>query len=227
MVNNLIDYLEKKYKKIENKNITVFFSQEEYTDINKESLGISNWLWSRLIVKNKKNDKTGNRYKYRVYYKLLFNDKEVENIFTIIMFNPSYANQFSKDPTINNCIKIAKDNGYNGIEVFNILTIRDSDIERVIKNYKNKKNALEEFKEYLKGKNILLAWGSKSKNFQEDILKLLTEINDCKFYTINSKLVNNKYPRHPRALNGIAYVPLTQLKICQNETNLFLTKMDA
>ena len=57
--------------------------------------------------------------------------------------------------------------------------------------------------------------------------KLLTEKNDCKFYTINSKLVNNKYPRHPRALNGIAYVPLTQLKICQNETNLFLTKMDA
>ena len=62
MVNNLIDYLEKKYKKIENKNITVFFSQEEYTDINKESLGISNWLWSRLIVKNKKNDKTGNKF---------------------------------------------------------------------------------------------------------------------------------------------------------------------
>ena len=225
MSNNLIDYLKKNYEKKENDNITVFFSQEEYTNKNKENLGISNWLWARLIVKNKKNDKTGNRYKHRVYYKHLFNDKQAENILTIIMFNPSYANQFSKDPTINNCIKIAKDNGYNGIEVFNILTIRDSNIERVIKNYK--KNALEEFEEYLNGKNILLAWGSKSKEIQEDILKLLTKRNNCKFYTINSKLVNNKYPRHPRALNGIAYVPLTQLKICQNETNLFLTKMDA
>lgn len=227
MSNNLIDYLEKTYVKKENNNITVFFSQEEYTNKNKESLGISNWLWTRLIVKNKKNYKTGNRYKHRIYYKHLFNDKQAENILTIIMFNPSYANQFSKDTTINNCIKIAKDNGYTGIEVFNILTIRDSDIERVIKNYKNKKNALEEFKEYLNSKNILLAWGSKSKIFQEDVIKFLKEIPDCKFYTFNSKLVNNKYPRHPRSLNGIKYVPLTQLEISEDNIKIIPTEMDA
>ena len=58
MSNNLIDYLEKTYEKRENQNITVFFSKEEYTEGDKSILEISNWLWARLIVKNKKNDKT-------------------------------------------------------------------------------------------------------------------------------------------------------------------------
>ena len=66
------------------------------------------------------------------------------------MFNPSTATHLSNDPTINNCKKIAEENNYDSFEVFNLLTIRDPNIKRAIKNTNSKMMLDDEnFKKYL------------------------------------------------------------------------------
>ena len=184
----------------ENNIVAVFKKDEIY-----ESKGsISDWLWTRLVVKKSKKDKTGIRYKHRVYYRNIFEKANETKILTIVMFNPSYANQYSNDGTINNCIKIAKDNGYNCIEVINMLTVRDPDIIRAINEPDNNAIDFIKVKDYFRGKDVLLAWGGYGKlSIDERGIKdklhnkFLEILKDSNRYTFSKDLVNGKFPRHP------------------------------
>lgn len=145
------------------------------------------------------------------------------------MFNPSYANQFSNDSTINNCIKIAKDNGYSGIEIINMLTLRDPSIKRVISEDSNIFDFIDEknLKIFLNDKNILIAWGGcgnlikeekeKKLSLQNRILSILPKQN---VYVYSNSLIDCEFPRHsaPRAFNSIVKdrnkkIKLTKIKI--------------
>lgn len=154
-------------------------------------------------------------YKHRLYYKTVWETNMP--ILTFIMFNPSTANQYSTDPTINNCIKLAKkgieNTKFGGIEIYNLITIRHPNVIKTIELYKNEKKHINPlFNETLECKHICLAWGEKIGKGNTDIeIRKLENYNKIKNDLIGKilkKLKNhsnlyvygnkkNKKPRHP------------------------------
>lgn len=184
-------------------NDTIAYFWDEYSTQG----SFSDSQWKKLCVKENKKDKDGIFYKHRIFYKNIFDNELRDKILTIIMFNPSTANHHSKDPTIRNCIQIAKDNNYGGIEIINMLTIRNPDINSAIEDCENKILPFSAYLNYLKNKkDILIAWGgTNSLNKKNKIKKstlhneFLTELKNKKvnLYTYSIELVDNYFPRHP------------------------------
>ena len=161
-------------------------------------------------------------HKYRLYYKTIWSKKPNPNLLSFVMLNPSTANQYSNDPTINNCIKIAKDK-FDGIEVVNIYSLRHPVYKEIQKNIDSIGNPKYIDYSFAQLKNVVLAWGAK-KVKNSELFKLLNE-NNCTIYILTikdkGKIVptynyNEKRIRHPdnRAwtrLGGISNVKIREV----------------
>ena len=224
----------KKYTKYVNGNITAIFSGKYFEQGN-----FTNSQWKKLLVKETKECSKGIYQQHRVYYRDEFAGNK--KTLTIIMFNPSTATHITNDPTINNCKEIAKKGKYDSIEIINLLTIRDPDIKRAINAENNNINIdLEDLKECLENKNILIAWGglskltnnekTKKKKLHKTMIKNLRSVN-CNIFTFAPDILANGYPRHPspsssNRINNKDEINLKKLKL--ENTNLkYLTEMDA
>ena len=223
----------KKYKKYVNGNITAIFSGKYFEQGN-----FTNSQWKKLLVNETEECSKGIYHRHRVYYRDEFAGNK--KTLTIIMFNPSTATHITNDPTINNCKEIAKKGKYDSIEIINLLTIRDPDIKRAINAENNNINIdLEDLKECLENKNILIAWGGLSKltnnektkkeKLHKTMIKNLSSVN-CNIFTFASDLLANGYPRHPspssyNRIKNKDEINLKNLKI--ENTNLkYLTELD-
>lgn len=103
----------------------------------------------------------GTAYKYRIYYKTTWNNVEKPKLLTFIMLNPSTANQYSNDQTVNNCIKVAKKSNYDGIEILNIYSLRHpafAEIKDILLTEGNPKGINYDMAQF---ENVVLAWGNK------------------------------------------------------------------
>ena len=223
----------KKYTKYVNGNITAIFSGEYF-----EQGYFTNSQWKKLLVNETEECSKGIYHRHRVYYRDEFAGNK--KTLTIIMFNPSTATHITNDPTINNCKEIAKEGKYDSIEIINLLTIRDPDIKRAINAENNNINIdLEDLKECLQNKNILIAWGGLSKltnnektkkeKLHKTMIKNLSSVN-CNIFTFAPDLLANGYPRHPspssyNRIKNKDEINLKKLKI--ENTNLkYLTDLD-
>lgn len=103
----------------------------------------------------------GEVYKYRLYYKTIWNTTKESKLLSFIMLNPSSANQYSNDPTINNCIKIAKKYHYDGMEVVNIYSLRHPVFEKIKPLLKLEGNPPDINYDFAQLKDVVLAWGNK------------------------------------------------------------------
>ena len=223
----------KKYKKYVNENVIAIFTGKYSKQGN-----FTNNQWKNLLVKNDKKCSKGIYHQHRVYYRDEFAGNK--KTLTIIMFNPSTATHITNDPTINNCKEIAKKGKYDSIEIINLLTIRDPDIKRAINAEDNNINIdLEDLKECLQNKNILIAWGGLSKltnnektkkeKLHKTMIKNLRSVN-CNIFTFAPDLLANGYPRHPspssyNRIKNKDEINLKKLKI--ENTNLkYLTELD-
>ena len=190
--------------------LAYFPSEEIYTQKDKEEYAISDEQWNSLLVPNnesaykefkanKYDESKGTRYKYRAYFKAVKDGVETknDNLLTFIMFNPSTTHQYSLDDTVKNCLELAEKNGFNGIEVLNLLNIRNPRIDNInICDSASNKDC----KINLVCKNVVLAWGSRNfcnrgmSVLNENLQKFLNQDRDedRKFYT----LIKNK-TRHP------------------------------
>ncbi len=116
----------------------------------------------------------GIAYKYRTYYKTVW-DESKENLLTFIMLNPSTADQYSNDPSVNNCIKIAKKyEKYGGIEVLNVYSLRHPDYSKIVDCIKKGEGNPKDMDYDTQCTNVVLAWGNKkvelNKKLQNKIL---------------------------------------------------------
>lgn len=144
------------------------FLQKMYvpTDDNLSSEDYNNWKCS-LDINNPKNAKL---YKYRYYLKVAKTEEGLKNngnILTFILFNPSYANQYTLDPTINNCAHITFNLcSYDGFEILNLLNIRTTSIDNLDNtNCNNLDLYKDDIKKIMSFHDVVLAWGvSSSKN---------------------------------------------------------------
>ena len=113
--------------------------------------------------------------KYRPYLKVVKGNRTKEeiiqeqDILTFVLFNPSYANQFTLDDTIKNCAYVTSKKRYSGFEILNLLNIRNPNINNIIPNsIDNIYNCYFDIKDIIIFKNVVLAWGvSKNKYFNE------------------------------------------------------------
>lgn len=111
----------------------------------------------------------GIAYKYRTYYKTVW-DESKENLLTFIMLNPSTADQYSNDPSVNNCIKIAKKyEKYGGIEVLNVYSLRHPDYSKIVDCIKNGKGNPNDIVYDAKCTNVVLAWGDKKVTINQNL----------------------------------------------------------
>lgn len=120
--------------------------------------------WRKALDRQyaKKLEVDGTVYKYRIYYKTVWNNTEKPNLLTFIMLNPSTANQHSNDPSVNNCIKVAKKSGYDGIEVLNVYSLRHpvfAEIKDILTTEGNPKDINYDMAQL---ENVVLAWGNKN-----------------------------------------------------------------
>ena len=162
-------------------------------------------------------------YKHRLYYKTVW--KKNMPILTFIMFNPSTANQYSTDPTISNCIKLAqkgveqdgKKIEFGGIEIYNLITIRHPSVIKTMELYKEEEDDDDDndnplFNDDFKDKHICLAWGGKitvtdpetlkeynaiKKKLINEILDKLNENQNLYVYGDIENMQNYTKPRHP------------------------------
>lgn len=91
----------------------------------------------------------------------------------VVMLNPSESGKEKEgifiDQTITNLIKIANENNYNKIKVFNLLTEKEPNSRKVYSNFNkdNIKRILSEIND--SSSDVLLAWGTRYKNNTKNI----------------------------------------------------------
>ena len=127
----------------------------------------------------------------------------------VIMLNPSQAKtdienehfvskgNFYVDNTITNVIKIAKDNGYNIINVLNLFSKIQSDSNKVDFKIIDTDNIDKVIQYINKNENdIFLAWGCRFKfnTRKVEIVKLLDNLKNKQVLVLNNELT---YPKHP------------------------------
>lgn len=136
-------------------------------ELNTECIFDGEWNKSDKQINNeylKKLSVDGTPYKYRVYYKTIWNNVKNPQILSFIMLNPSTATQHTPDPSVKNCINIAKKEDFDGIEVLNIYSLRHpvfNNIKEILENKGNPQNINYDF---AKLKDVVLAWGDKLVN---------------------------------------------------------------
>ncbi len=126
----------------------------------------------------------------------------------VVMLNPSESGKEKEgifiDQTITNLIKIANENNYNKIKVFNLLTEKEPNSRKV--NYSNfNKDNIERILSEINdsSSDVLLAWGTRYKNNTKNIqvknilenLKLRENV-----FTFCAK-PNASFPKHPGRIN--------------------------
>ena len=144
--------------------------------------------------------------KYRTYYKAVLANIEQnkEKLLTFVLFNPSTADEYKFDKTLLNCEKIARLTGYNGFEIYNLLSIKNSKVKAAVSD-ENKAKAynINTLQIDFSNKDIVLAWGSfsgdKNKPFIRNIVKEFINKIPKDVYTFckNTK----DYPFHPKNFN--------------------------
>ena len=130
---------------------------------------------------------------------------------TVILMNPSLADEYGLDSTLKNVKDFLREQKiFSEFEVLNIFPIRTPNSGNVAKSMKKCSNIQKMNDEYikttlLKSKNVLVAWGSKYHNQAKWVLKFLRDNDkdkDCVFvYSVNK----DGSPKHfaPQAYNRV------------------------
>lgn len=136
------------------------------------------------------------QHRFYIYQKLP-NDREKNIVF--ILYNPSYATPEVKDPTINNCIYLAKKDGrFSSIEIINLYSERNPNIKKLT-GASNKQNIsfITELLKQRKNSVVVLAWGNKYIPSEwKDIMNYLKENKNLEII-ISTQKGTKEQIRHP------------------------------
>lgn len=142
------------------------------------------------------------QYKHRYYYYEKIDNQNDKNV-VFVMFNPSYACPIKDDPTIRNCRILAKKYQYGSMEIINIFSERNPEVEEIdTNNNSENKQFIELFLKNRKNLDIVLAWGyGKEKEYKKQIDQIKNLLNNNNKYkiTINEEAFKSikNLDRHP------------------------------
>lgn len=123
-------------------------------------------------------------YKKRYYYVEDINNINNKSVI-FVLFNCSTSNPDKLDDTVKNCKWLATQKGYGRIEVLNLFSVRNANVNKIkSKDFKNDKDNFSFIIELLKARkncDIVLAWGygkEKEKVFIKNRIKdFIKELN--------------------------------------------------
>lgn len=136
--------------------------------------------------------------KHLFRYSLKCKIQEKGEPITVILMNPSYADECGLDSTLCNVKNFLKDQKiFSEFEVLNIFPIRTPDSSKLVelmKKYKKYQKANDEYikKALNKSKKVLIAWGSKYHSHAKWIFEIL---KNKEVYTYCAKNKNGS-PKH-------------------------------
>lgn len=158
-----------------------------------------------IKVKGTGEDNNNNE---RLYLDIEIMSNNSNKSLIVIMLNPSESGMNKEgifvDKTTTNLIKIANENNYNKIKVFNLLTEKEPDSKKVNYSNFNKDNFARILKAINNNSNdILLAWGAKYKNNTKNLqvkklLNILRQRENVFTFCANPNLA---FPKHPGRIN--------------------------
>ncbi|MCD7740387.1 MAG: DUF1643 domain-containing protein [Candidatus Gastranaerophilales bacterium] len=149
-----------------------------------------------------------------------------ENI-TVILMNPSYADEYGLDKTLCKVREFLEQTGkFSGFEVLNIFPVRTPDSDGLLKVMQKYGNYQEENKRYIietlkNSKKVLLAWGN---DYHKDAQWIFDHLNGKELYVYY--LNKGGKPRHfaPQAYNRVAEKKLIKVTPYQNKKGMWHLK---
>ena len=165
------------------------------------------------------NDSENKTHRYYACYKI--KDESENKTLTFIMFNPSNSTLDKTDPTLENCLAIAKNAKYNKVEIVNLYSYIGSKVpsNKKLGEIKNK-NDVEYTPEQKINHDFLLklidnnnnnndnskrdfvkAWGWGKKN---DEYSMINKVND----KLNNKVNDELYKKVNEGKNNVFYLSI-------------------
>ncbi len=193
--------LQKEINILEENEIKNVYKEHKEKNIELEILGKTKSLdlFGEFLYKNKKKNE---RYFLKIYVK---NSKTKNKELTAIMLNPSEKETGTTfvDKTITNVIKMACENGYNQLNILNLITNIEPKSDKINSKQITNKN-IEFIKQFINNNksDILVAWGEKVKNNIDnkkiqDLIKFLKGKGNTLTFCPNKK----DFPKHPGHLD--------------------------
>lgn len=138
--------------------------------------------------------------KHRYLLERIWSEDKNKGMASIIMFNPSYADELKYDKTSMVVMNYLIDkNKYNGVYILNLYSIIETDSAKVVKglkkagNYNNNRFMKIAFK---KSTDVFVAWGSDRDNTTR-IKEVKSMIKSSGHKYINQLLDSNGNSTHP------------------------------
>ena len=187
---------------------------EENTFINEKDKNYKNYCDFKNRTEKEPYKKFYDKRLFR--YTLNCKLKEQGKSITVILMNPSYADEYGLDSTLRNVREfLEKQKEYSEFNVLNIFPIRTANSNHLLNLMKKyPKEIQEENNKYIKkvlnkSKYVLAAWGSKYHNEAKWITDLIKN-KEVYAYSINK----NGTPRHfaPQSYNRVKKYNKLKLK---------------
>lgn len=138
------------------------------------------------------------KYDFRYSLERVWN-KEKEDMATIILFNPSYADEYKYDYTSMKVINfLMKQKDYKGIYITNlypIIMLERKQVKGKLKEYKQEENNFFIKQAIKKSKDIYIGWGSHKDNKTRirEVIEILKENNINEVYELLDEDNNQKH----------------------------------
>lgn len=142
-------------------------------------------------------DKEG---RHRYILERVWEDNSSKAMASVIMFNPSYANEIIYDYTTMKVTNyLISNSNYKGVYILNLYSIIETDSKKVKKGLKleNKKENDECIDKCFKNsKKVYIAWGANKNNEKriKEIIKILKNNNFNNVYELIDEDGQNKHP---------------------------------
>ena len=136
-------------------------------------------------------------HKYRYLLDRSWNDGD-KGILMFCMLNPSTANEKDDDPTVRRCIGFARDWGYTGIRIVNLLAFVSSNPKELLGQiivFQLKQNDSYILNAAMLASKIVVAWGEFGTHLPNRIEHVLEILNWKPVYCFGKN--KSGQPRHP------------------------------
>ncbi len=166
--------------------------KENKIDTSKFDIRISNIESEAVFDNDGEND-------YRYLLKRIWDDK-YKDMASVILFNPSYADEYLYDYTSMKVINfLIKEKKYKGVYILNLYPIIKPKRKNVIKEFKLINQEQNDFyikKAIKESKDIYIGWGTHKSNKTRirEIISMLEKNNHKKVYELTDKEENAKHP---------------------------------
>ena len=154
-----------------------------------------------VTVKGDPLNDSNRRYMLKIFPK---DSAQIKKEILVIMLNPSKADEDSSDKTCKVLINLCDWNGYNGITICNLFSLRKSNVKELNEEIQDANDSLNDLKRYIEPfDEVLCAWGRaeglKDRNlYNERITEVYEILANKKLKEFgHSSLNGNIYPYHP------------------------------